>query len=112
MEDLFQKAYTENELRVLESITPETADLNDLGRHGNVTFITTEADGIVTETLTFISFDNQISFKRVSSYPKANQDYVQLTKLNVAIKQAVDKEDYETAQALTVQKKQLLNGQA
>lgn len=107
IDSIIDNLFTTEELKAFENITQNAVDVEKLKKEGNVEQTSQEVDGIVTETLNFISNDGKTKFNRTYSYYKENKKEKQIAELQSLIQIAVNREDYETAAKLKKQMNEL-----
>ena len=94
----FEEIFDEQELAIFESISAEATNVNELKKTGNVLITSEEsADGYITETITYKSFDGTVSFTRFNSYLKVDAKTERIKQLNELIDCCVRIEKYEDA---------------
>lgn len=110
IDDIIDGVFSAAEFATLNSLI--TADVKTLNKYGYTSFSSQEADGVVTETLTFISkADPTQTFTRVNSYHKTDDLFKVVQLINKKLEQAIAREDYMLAAKLKLQKEELLFNQ-
>lgn len=105
-DDILENLFTQKEFDLFNVF--KNVDLTDLKEVGTITETKNTESGIVTNIVTFNSFDNLHAFTKVNSYLEENAKYEEVQKLNQLIKSAVDKEDYNLAAKLKHEKDTIL----
>lgn len=87
----------------------ENYDWEALKKEGKVTESVEEKDGYKTITRTFISADGKTKITSSESSPIFDETKQKIAEIEQKIKEAVKKEDYETASKLKKEKEKLTN---
>jgi len=104
-----ENIFSAEEFRLFENISQNTVNEKALAKTGKVETTRKEVDGVVTEVVSYDSFDGKESFKKVHVYEKANEHDMQIKQINEKIALAVQIEDFEQASKLKTEKQNLIN---
>lgn len=107
-DNLFDDIFSKQELETYDHIYSGTMDVEALKKTGVVDITKTTDRGLVSEVLTYNSFDGKVSFSRTKSYYEAHESYEKIKTINQLIKNAIEKENYEKALLLKQEKESLL----
>ena len=110
MEEFIDNLFSPEELIAFENVTPSTADIAALRKTGNVTVMTRKDNGMIIETISYVSFDEKVSFTKVQSYYEKDEKAETIQKLTELIQVAISREDYESAAKYNKEKLLILAG--
>jgi len=100
--------FSDEQFEAFSNILPSTVETEALKKTGNVSIVTEEKDGMVTESIEYTSFDGLTSFTKTHTYLKANQTAERIKQLNELMALAVQREDYLRARDVKQIKDEIL----